>query len=153
MIYVIYETATGAVKSFASRDPGVLPKGLSSHVRDVPWKAQGRYVWNAETLRLDDRAARVREDLSYAELIRRLDNRELTSLQKAMGADTGAQRFRLRGQVMELETVEFVNVRANRVRAIVTEWVGVFVADGLVAQADEAARIAALLAPVPEDDR
>ena len=155
MIVVTYNTTTGQATLFDSQLPSEPPpEGFAIYALPVHFTTLRGYVWDTTTRTLRLPVENERPEMDYSEFIRRLKNRELTSLEAAMGADSGNLRFKLRGMMRELEALQgHVDVRERRFQSIVEQLVDVFVEAGEVEEAERADRIDRLTRPVRNPNR
>ena len=151
MIYVIYDTATGAVKSFASLKPdGGLPPGLSVYSLDVPYSAMSEYAWSAQARTLGLAPAPVSTVMSRLAFTSRLTLAEQVVIEMAKETADPQTRATLRVLDANLMRAGDVDVTDPRTQMGAEVLVDVLTAAGMVAGTAEARAewLAAVLAPV-----
>lgn len=148
MIFVAYDTATGAAESIASGAPETLPAHLAAYSLDVPYSALNGYEWDAATRTLVVRTASLRYNLTKLEFASRLSLPEQVAIEMAKESADPQTRATLRVLDANLNRSSEVVLTDERTIQGAQIIVSVLVGAGLVTAPNAAARIAALLSPV-----
>ncbi len=145
MTVAIYDTSSGALVSIASAPPAELRAGLAAVAFE---SLPARAVWDPGSRTFVEGPAAVRTKLTRLEMRRRFSLAENVAL-KIAKATTGDPQVRATLEALEEYTAlaDFIDLTDEDTIAGVQYAVAVLVAAGLIAEADAAARTAAILAP------
>lgn len=151
MIYVVYSLATRRAVSYSSTEPSGIPPELGLYLLLEPYTTLGQYVWDEETLTLVPRPVTPRVTLSRLQFASRLTLSEQVVVEMAKESADPQTRAMLR--VLDANLARATEVVLTDPRTVLGAEgvVQVLVGAGVVAPADAAARVAALLAPVVEE--
>jgi hypothetical protein len=148
VIVVLYDTETGRALSIASAAPAAVPSEMSVYTIDVPYGQVSRYEWNADTRELEVRGVSARVVLTKLEFASRLSMPEQVAVEMAKESADPQTRATLRVLDANLARATEIVLTDQRTMMGAQIIVQVLVAAGLVQPADQATRIAAMLAPI-----